>query len=439
MTLLGLSAPEWRLLLWTITVGIACTVPCALLGCYLVLRRMSLMGDAISHAVLPGIVLAVFLSGQITSWVVVAGAMVFGVLTAWLTQTIHDLSNLPEDASMGVVFTALFALGVVLIAQVFPTSHLDDCVLYGVFEAVPLSTVSIFGVRVPSALPTMVGTLAVTLLFMTVFWKELKIVSFDPDLATAMGLKTMWIHYLLMAMVAGVTVTAFEVVGSVLVIAMLIVPAATAHLLSDRLPTMMLWSAVVAILSTVFGVLLAGPGLLNTNAAGMMAVVAGALFTLAVFLAPRHGILVRAWRNLKLGLRIIGEDIITALYKSEEAEHRSDPQRAAHFQREAKTVARGIHGWLAEWVLLRMKQVQRSASRLSLTDQGRGRAAGIVRSHRLWESYLGQHFPLPADHLHDPAERMEHYIGPQLQQQLATELKQPDTDPHGRAIPPSRQ
>jgi ABC-type Fe3+-siderophore transport system permease subunit len=284
----------------------------------------------------------------------------------------------------------------------------------------------------------MLGTLAITLLFMTVFWKELKIVSFDPDLATAMGLKTMWIHYLLMAMVAGVTVTAFEVVGSVLVIAMLIVPAATAHLLSDRLPAMMLWSAVVAILATVFGVFLAGPGLLNTNAAGMMTVVAGLLFTLAVFLAPRHGILARAWRNFKLGLRIIGEDVITALYKSEEAGSRADEIGVTHFQHEAKSVARGIHGWLAELLLLRKGQVKRSPATLLLTDLGRGRAEAIVRAHRLWESYLGQHFPLPADHLHDPAERMEHFIGPQLQEQLASELQQPDTDPHGRAIPPQK-
>ncbi len=437
MNFLNLSAPEWHLLLWTITVGIACTVPCALLGCYLVLRRMSLMGDAISHAVLPGIVLAVFLSGQITSWVIVLGAVVFGVLTAWFTQLIYSLGNIPEDASMGVVFTALFALGVVLIAQIFPTSHLDDCVLYGVFEAVPLSTTQLFGWRVPSALPTMLGTLLLTLLFLTLFWKELKLVSFDPDLATAMGLKAMVVHYVLMGMVACVTVTAFEVVGSVLVIAMLIVPGATAHLLSDRLPSMLLWSALVAVLSTVFGVILAGPSLFNTNAAGMMAVVAGVQFTLAVFLAPQHGILGKVTRNFRLGFRIASEDILSALFKIAEAHRRNDSMAVKRLRNEATRASRGVICWLAWWNLVRGGQLQTNANGPTLTEKGRKQAERVVRSHRLWESYLDQHFPLPADHLHDPAERIEHFIGPELQKQLAHELDQPKTDPHGRTIPPS--
>lgn len=394
------------------------------------------MGDAMSHSVLPGIVLAVFLSGQVTSWAIILGAMIFGVLTAWLTQTICSLGNLPEDAGMGVVFTALFALGVVLIDKLFRNSHLDDCVLYGTLEAVPLHSIYILGIEIPATLPTLLGTLSLTLVFLTFFWKELKIVAFDSDLATAMGMPTSVIHYLLMAMVAAITVSAFEVVGSVLVIAMLIVPGATAHLLTDRLFYMLLWSAVVAVVSTVLGVFLAGPSAINTNAAGMMAVVAGFLFTLAVLFSPRQGVLSKMLRNFRLGLRISSEDIITALYKHDEAKRRQDPEAMSRLQEEVNRVSVGIFGRLAGFVLARRGLLQIKSDGPTLTDKGRAQAESIVRSHRLWESYLDQHFPLPADHLHEPAERIEHYIGPQLQEQLVSELQQPNTDPHGREIPP---
>jgi ABC-type Mn2+/Zn2+ transport system permease subunit len=430
--------PDLIDLLWKIAAGVACTVPCALLGCYLVLRRLSLMGDAISHSVLPGIVLAVFLTGQITSWGIVLGAMAFGVLTAFLTQAVHSLTKVPEDASMGVVFTGLFALGVLLIAQLYHNAHLDDCMLQGVLDSIPFDTTRIFGFAVPRPLPVMLATLLLTLLFVTLLWKELKIVSFDPELASAMGVNATVVHYLLMAVVAGVTVTAFQAVGSVLVVAMLIVPAASAHMLSDRLPVMMLWAAAVAVASTVLGVILAGPALLNTNTAGMMTVVAGAIFGLTVFLAPRHGIAARLLRNARLGIRIVAEDILATLYRRDEAGARGDTEAFGRLQAEASAAAGGVKGRLALRRLYRQAHLEAGPDRqMALTPAGRRRAEALVRSHRLWESYLDRHFELPADHLHDPAERMEHYIGPELQKSIAAELHQPERDPHGKSIPPA--
>ncbi len=417
--------------LWTIAVGIVCNVSCALLGCFLVLRRLSLLGDAISHGVLPGIVLAVLLTQQLTGWPIVVGAMIFGLLTAFLTQTVHHFARVPEDACMGVVFTSLFALGVVLISLTLFHVHVDtDCVLLGIFEQVADDTMPVLGLEIPRALPTMLLSLLVTIAFILVFWKELKIASFDPALATAMGLNATLLHYLLLAMVAMVTVTAFEAVGSILVIAMLIVPGATAHLLSDRLAGVLLWGVGVAIMSAVVGYVLASRFVLDTNVGSMMALAAGLQFSLAVLFAPRHGLLAGWLRQARLAMRIAAEDVLARLYRQEEAQ----PAAAA-----ATLPGRaGLLGRLALWKLLRQGKLCRSAAAgFSLTEKGRQDAASIVRAHRLWEVYLGKNFELPLDHLHEAAERVEHYLGPALQKELAAELQQPGVDPHGRSIPPT--
>ncbi|MGF1577921.1 MAG: metal ABC transporter permease [Gemmataceae bacterium] len=433
------NTSDLYLMVWRAIVGITCTVPCALLGCYLVLRRMSMLGDAISHGVLPGIVLAVLIGGQITGWPIIVGAMIFGLLTAVLSQTVQTLTNVPEDASMGVVFTGFFALGVILISRLTFRVDLDtNCVLYGIFEAIPVYRIKLFGYEVPRPFPTMVVMFVLTIGFITLLWKELKLVTFDSGLATSMGFPVLLIHYLLMSMVAGVTVTAFEAVGSVLVLAMLVVPAACAYMLTDRLIRMFVLAALVATTSCLLGVIFAGPSMLNTNTAGLIAVMAGLHFALAVFLAPKHGVLAKVIRNARLGLRIVKEDILGVLFKIEEARAQQDFTTLPLFQADLEKFSKGLPGWVARHLLLYRGMVQRAnGNELILTPKGREWAQLIVRSHRLWEKYLNENFSLPLDHLHDPATRMEHFIGPELQEQIASELQESDVDPHGKTIPPN--
>ncbi|HYT95236.1 MAG TPA: metal ABC transporter permease [Gemmataceae bacterium] len=431
MSLFALAVPDLGLPLRTILVALVCSIPCALLGCYLVLRRLSLLGDAISHAVLPGIALAFLLSGQISGLPIVVGAMALGILTGLLTQTVERYAKVPEDASMGVVFTSLFALGVILLSQrSLVEKDLDtNCVLYGLIEFTGDDYFVAWGVKVPVALRTLVPVFVLTLAFVLLLWKELKIASFDPALATAMGINAPLIHYLLMAMVAGVTVASFEAVGSILVVAMLIVPAACAHLLTDRLGPMMVWAAGVAAVSSVLGYVFAAA--LDTSMAGMMAVVAGVQFLLAVLLAPRHGVLSKVLRNWRLALRIAAEDVLARLYRAEE--------RGRGEEALPRAVAPSLTRRLAVRELQRTGQIRTdTAGTMQLTEAGRRRAESLVRSHRLWEAYLGENFELPLDHLHEPAERMEHYVGPALQKELEAELRRPDVDPHGRPIPPRR-
>lgn len=425
-------------MLWMMLIGTAAALSCGLLGCYLVLRRVSLLGDAISHAVLPGIALAFLFTGERTGPGIVFGAMVLGILTSFLTDSIHRAGKLPEDASMGVVFTSLFALGVLIMSNAAPKVDLDvNCILYGALEFAEFDRVEWpveGGLDWPRAFWNLLVTLVLTIGFIVVFWKELTITSFDPTLATALGFNAMVVHYLLMALVAGVTVASFEAVGSILVIAMLIVPGATAHLMSDRLIGMVIWSGVVSILSAVGGVALAVA--LNVNAAGMIAVTAGAQFGLAVFLSPRHGLIRRWVRRVRLALRIRAEDMLAGLYRIDEAGDQGI-DRERHRRRMSRESG-GVWGWLAGWDLRWRGLIIEEEGGLHLTPLGRRYARSLVRSHRLWESYLSREFELPPDHVHDPAEMMEHFLDSPLREEIASELPphSGDTDPHGRPIPP---
>ncbi|MBX9656520.1 metal ABC transporter permease [bacterium] len=419
-----------RVAFWTMLIGMVAGTSCSVVGCYLVLRRMSLLGDAISHAVLPGIAIGVLMSGQIGGIPSIIGALVFGLLTTLLIEVLHGQGRLTEDSSIGVVFSSLFSIGVIIITREARHKHIDtDCILYGLIEAAPLDLVTIVGFEIPRVMLTLVPVMLVILSLVFCFWKEFKIASFDPVLATAMGISATLVHYLLMSMVAAVTVSSFEAVGSILVIAMLIVPAATAHLLTDRLISMMLVAVAVSWISSVLGYWIAA--YVNTSVAGMIAVIAGGQFLLAVLFSPKYGLVSRAFRNGALAVRIMSEDILARLYRLEEKGDSLASSSASH------SGAGVVLRWWSDFLLRRQGLVSTEPTgKLSLTESGRHRARELVRAHRLWESYLGENFNLAPDHLHDAAERMEHFIGPKLQERITEELRERDSDPHGRPIPP---
>ena len=316
---------QWALLdTWIVVAGVLSAVSCALLGNFLVLRRLSMMGDAISHAVLPGLAVAFLITNSRGSVPMFIGAAAVGVLTAVLTQWIHSFGRVETSASMGVVFTVLFAIGLMLIVRAADHVDLDPgCVLYGAIELTPLDMIDFASFEAPRAMVTLASMLIVDLLFVVFFYKELKISSFDPQLATTLGINAQLMHYLLMMLVAATSVAAFESVGSILVIAMLIVPAAAAHLLTDRLNVMIILSAVIAIACAVLGhaAAITVPswfGYRDTSTAGMMAVVAGLIFGLVGVAAPRHGVLSKMIRRTLLSIRIVQEDVLGFLYRLEE-------------------------------------------------------------------------------------------------------------------------
>ncbi|MEM8960679.1 MAG: metal ABC transporter permease [Acidobacteriota bacterium] len=277
-------------------VGSCVAAACALVGCFLVLREMALLGDAISHAVLPGIVVAFLITGERSPLPMVIGAGIVGVLTVFLVEISNRTRRLQEDASIGVVFPALFALGVIMISRWAGQVDLDlDCVLYGEIAYAPWDTLMLGDRPIgPKALWVNGVILAINLFFVLGFYKELKLTTFDPALAMTLGFAPTALHYLLMTLVSVTVVCAFESVGAILVVAMLVVPPATAYLLTERLSRMLVVAVVSGVLSAVLGYLLAHR--LDASIAGAIAVVAGVLFLLAFLASPRHGLIAKLAR-----------------------------------------------------------------------------------------------------------------------------------------------
>lgn len=289
------------------------TVACALLGNFLVLRRQSLMGDAISHAVLPGIVAGFLIAGSRATLPIFAGAAAAAVLAAVLIELVRRFGRLDSGAAMGVVFSIMFAAGIVMMEQAAAHNvDLDaECVLYGQLEDILWLAATGLGsltdpaalMELPREVVVLAGAVVVVASAVALFWKELKITSFDPGLATSLGIPAGVVNLGLMVLVGGVAVAAFEAVGSILVIAMFICPAATARLLTDRLGTQVWLSVLIAALTAVAGYVAAAwlPLWLGSEhslaATGMIAVVSGLFLALAVLLAPRYGILAKAVRH----------------------------------------------------------------------------------------------------------------------------------------------
>lgn len=286
---------------WILLTGALVAASCGFLGCFLILRRMAMLGDAISHAILPGIVLAFLFSNSRDTLPMLIGALVIGLLTVFLVQLLHQ-SGVKSDASIGVTFTALFSVGVVLVSLYTQQVDLDlDCVLYGEIAYVPWDTWQIGDLDLgPRAVWMVGGVFLLSLAVVGLFYKQFKLCSFDPAMAAAVGIPVLLFHYLLMGLISLTTVASFESVGAILVVAMMVVPGATAYLLTDRLHMMLLLSMGIGVLAAICGYYLAS--LLDSSIAGAMTAVAGLLFLLAFLFSPRYGIVAKALAKRRLKL-----------------------------------------------------------------------------------------------------------------------------------------
>lgn len=288
---------------WIVLIGALVGVSCATVGCFLVLRRQAMLGDAISHAVLPGIVLAFLLSGSLGMVPVILGAGAFGVLTVVVTDLMHRYGRVQPDAAIGVTFTAFFATGVILVSALAGQVHLDtEHILFGEILYAPFDTVTVLGAAVPRSALVMGTVTVINLVFLLLCYKQLKVCAFDPQLAASIGVNTVFWHYALMAAVSMTTVASFESVGAVIVVAMLVAPANTAYLLTDRLSAMIVLAALAGVVSAALGYALAA--LIDGSIAGAMATVSGALFALAALFGPRHGVVTRRWRLRRGDVRV---------------------------------------------------------------------------------------------------------------------------------------
>lgn len=263
------------------------SVSCGILGCFLILRKMAMVGDAISHAVLPGIVLAFLFTGSRDSFEMIAGAALLGIFTTFFIQFLNKKAKLQTDAAIGVTFTWLFALGVILISVYAGQVDLDqECVLYGEIAYVPLDVwINDNGFNMgPRALYVASIMLLINLLFIGFGYKQLHITTFDPSYAATIGISIGLWNYLLMGAVSMTTVAAFESVGAILIVALLVVPPATAYLLSEKLQHMIAITIIIAFINAFLGYYLAVA--INGSIAGAIVSVSGIVFLL-VFLIIR--------------------------------------------------------------------------------------------------------------------------------------------------------
>ncbi|MCR6595055.1 metal ABC transporter permease [Bacillus halotolerans] len=283
---------------WIIVTGILVGVSCALIGTFLVLRRMAMLADAISHTVLLGIVSTFLVTKSLDGIPMFIGAAVSGLLTAFLVQLLHS-KGVQSDAAIGVVFTSLFAVGVILLSVYGANVHLDiEHSLMGEIAFVPWNTITVFGVDIgPKAFWMLVVVLLFNITMVSVCYKEFKISSFDPQMALAIGIPVMLIHYLQMGMLSLTTVASFDSVGAILVVAMLIVPPAAAHLLTDRLLYMLIISAAIGGLSALLGYICAT--WLNVSISGAMAAMTGVFYAGAFLFSPSNGVMTKKIRTLK--------------------------------------------------------------------------------------------------------------------------------------------
>ncbi len=352
---------------------------CALPGVFLVLRRVSLISDAISHSVLLGIVLAFFWVRDLTHPALVVGATATGILTVVLVEALHRSGRVKEDAAIALVFPALFSLAVLLIARYAGQMHLDvHSVLLGEIALSPFRRWEMGGVDLgPRTLWMMGGILVLNAAAILILWKELKLSTFDPALAAALGFSPFVLHYSFMALVSVTAVGAFDAVGSILVVALMIAPPATAWLLTDRLTHMVGLSVLLAVSAALSGFW--GAWILDVSIAGAMATMTGVGFVLAFFLAPDRGVLAGIRRRTRQRVEFAGMLLAVHLLNHEGTLDEVQETRIDHLQQHLR--------WspdFARRVINRAERVgwvrREGSERLRLTPLGRETArVGMTR------------------------------------------------------------
>jgi len=405
-----------RALLASSMVGIMCGI----LGCFIVLRNMALVGDAIAHAILPGVVFAFMLVGQ-SALGFFTGAVIAGLLMAVGITWIQQKVTTKNDAAIGIVFTAMFSIGVIGISSINrnPGVHLDlKDFLFG----------NVLGVSNEDLYLTL-GVLIYVLISMILFYRYLFATTFQPVIAQTMGISVQTIHYFLMLMLAFAVVAALRTVGVILVVAMLITPASTALLLSNRLKKVLAIAAVIGLLSAITGLVLAI--IFDTTPGPAMAIVATIIYLIAVLFAPEKGLVFKFFRKQRLQKRIRLEDIL-------KQSHRLEEKGELTLSTLLDQLDFGKARLTNHLKQLRTKKYVEKKS-LNLTASGKKVAEKMIRAHRLWETYLVEKMGLSEHQIHEDAEKYEHLLSDELLDEVDYHLGYPTTDPHGSPIPSKRK
>jgi ABC-type Mn2+/Zn2+ transport system permease subunit/Mn-dependent DtxR family transcriptional regulator len=387
------------------------------LGCFIILRRMAFIGDALSHAILPGVVIAFMVAGK-GHFALFLGAVFAGIVTALLIGFVNRNSRVKEDSAIGVIFIGMFALGILLISRLRAV-HLDlQHFLFG--DPLGVSTGDLY-------LTGIIGVIIIASILL--FYKQLLLTSFDPVMATAIGMNTGLVHYFLMGILSMTIVASLQAVGIILVVAMLITPGATAFLLTERLPRMIGLASAIGALAAIIGLYISY--WMNYSSGAAMVIVVTVIFLLTLVFSPKQGILTKAVLRKRAQTRHLAEDILKAAYNfSHEKKESSVANIAEHLGISTQVLTKAA-GRLKDQRFIQPAE----DDAIVLTDEGKRQALKLLRSHRLWETYLTEKAGLGWEHVDNEAERLEHDLPEELVDEIDERLGYPEHDPHGAPIP----
>ncbi len=420
---LMLSNPNVRYVVFgSVLLGCAAAV----VGAFTVLRKRSLVGDAVAHSVLPGVCGAFLVTQTKHPLALLIGAFISGWLSLVVIDFITRKTRVKEDSAIGIVLSVFFGAGILMLTAIQQTGSAAqsglDKFLFGKAASMLLDDVMIFG-----------GVAALLIAIVALFFKEFFLLSFDRDFARVIGLRVPLLDLLLSTMTVLAVVVGIQAVGVVLMAALLITPAAAARYWTERL-------GIMVVLAGLFGMMAGVTGAYISTAAPSMptgpwiVVVTSVVFLLSVLFAPRRGVVAQAVRYKRNRTQITDENILKALYQmgesaSEFTTVHSTEEIHGHRRMQLLTLQQGLAR------LRRQGYVEHHHRGWCLTSEGIERGKRVARLHRLWEVYLSRHLHLAPDHVHDSAESIEHILTPELEEQLASELNYPEVDPHNSPIP----
>jgi ABC-type Mn2+/Zn2+ transport system permease subunit/Mn-dependent DtxR family transcriptional regulator len=403
-----------RALLASGLVGILCGV----LGCFIILRNMALIGDALSHAILPGVVAGFMIAGH-SVLAFFVGSVVAGVIAAILITWLQRNVRTKDDAAIGIVFSAMFALGIMGISWLTRREgvHLDmKDFLFG----------NVLGIADQDLWLTGLIT-AYSLVCITVFYRYFFITTFQSVVARTIGISSSTVHYFLMLLLSFAVVASLQSVGVILVVAMLIIPASTAYLLTNKLERMLVIAAIVGVLSTTVGLLLAI--IFETTPGPAMTLVGAFFYALAIAFSPKRGLLVRAFRSFRKQRSIKSEDVLKTIARLHEQKKLNYGSVAEQLKIPQQQVDKALTRLMKDGSITRYKD------KIELTPVGIERAYQLIRAHRLWESYLAKEMGMDQTQIHANAEDLEHRLPESFLQEIEEHLEHPKFDPHGSPIP----
>ncbi len=400
--------------------GVLVSIVCGVIGCFVILRRMAFLGDALSHAMLAGVtggylLMQFFYGDAANAPAMLIGSLLAALITVGMIGFISRVSRIKEDTAIGIMYTGVFAAGGIL-ASVFAHRIHVDLLHFVMGQVLAVNDTDLWVAGIVAA---------VVLSAVLIFYRQLQLTSFDPVMAASIGIPVLAIDYLLTTCTSLVVVSAVTMVGVILVVGLLVTPAASAYLLCDRLSRMLVVSAALGATSVIGGLYTS----LWCNIAGGASIVAfcTAQFLIVLVVAPRYGLIASWLRRANMVPQPLVEDVLTSILRAGDA-HPSLEQILSKVEAPPEAASKALR------TLARQNLVEETDRRYRLTDAGHREAQRVLRAHRLWEAYL-EHVGAPETEIHARAHQLEHVHDPAAVDYLDDKLGHPLRDPHGKEIP----